>query len=65
MAHKYIVDAHAVLWFLEGNERLSLLAKNILSAPNSQLVLPIIALAEATLVIERGFTVLAFVSRFV
>jgi hypothetical protein len=32
----------------------------------SQLVLPIIALAEeATLVIERKFTALAFVSRFV
>jgi PIN domain nuclease of toxin-antitoxin system len=64
MAHRYIVDAHAVLWFLEGSQRLSLLAKNILSAPNSQLVLPIIALAEATLVIERGRTTISGVPQF-
>jgi len=64
MAHRYIVDAHAVLWFLEGSQCLSLLAKNILSAPNSQLVLPIIALAEATLVIERGRTTISGVPQF-
>jgi len=64
MARRYIVDAHALLWFLEGNQRLSLRAKNILAAPTSQLVLPIIALAEATLVIERGRTTIPDVSQF-
>jgi PIN domain nuclease of toxin-antitoxin system len=64
MARRYVVDAHALLWFLEGNQRLSLRAKNILAAPNSQLVLPIIALAEATLVIERGRTTIPSVPQF-
>lgn len=64
MAHRYILDTHALLWFLEGNQRLSLRAKTIIAAPNSQLVLPIIALAEAVLVIERGRTTIPDASRF-
>ena len=64
MAHRYIIDAHALIWFLEGNQKLSLRAKNIMAASNSQLVLPIIALAEATLVIERGRTTIPDVAQF-
>lgn len=64
MAHRYILDTHALLWFLEGNQRLSLRAKTIIAAPNSQLVLPIIALAEAVLVIERGRTTIPDAPRF-
>ena len=53
---KYIVDTHALIWFLEGNSRLGLNAKIILSDPDSQLILPAIALAEAAWIIERGRT---------
>lgn len=54
MAHKYILDTHALVWFVEGNKRLSESAKTIIAAADSQLVLPIIALAEAAIIIERG-----------
>jgi PIN domain nuclease of toxin-antitoxin system len=53
---KYIVDTHALIWFLEGNSRLGLSAKIILSDPSSQLILPATALAEAAWIVERGRT---------
>ncbi len=53
---KYVVDTHALVWFLEGNSRLGENAKNILSDSTSQLVLPAIALAEAVWIVERGRT---------
>jgi PIN domain nuclease of toxin-antitoxin system len=53
---KYIVDTHALIWFLEGNSRLGQNTKIILSDPNSQLILPAIALAEAAWIVERGRT---------
>ena len=65
MAHRYILDTHALIWFLEGNKRLSRPARKVISAANSQMVLPIIALAEAALVIERGRTTISDASRFV
>lgn len=54
MAIKHIVDAHALVWYLEGNPRLGANAKAILDDPKSELVLPIIALAEACWVVEHG-----------
>lgn len=53
---KYVLDTHALIWFLEGNSRLGENAKNILSDPNSGLILPAIALAEAAWIVERGRT---------
>jgi PIN domain nuclease of toxin-antitoxin system len=53
---KYVIDTHALIWFLEGNPRLGTQAKEILSNPTSQLVLPAIALAEAAWIVERGKT---------
>lgn len=64
MAHKYVLDTHALVWFVEGNKRLSKPAKVLLTAPDSQLVLPLIALAEATIIIERRRTTIPDVSRF-
>jgi PIN domain nuclease of toxin-antitoxin system len=52
MATKHVVDAHALVWYLEGNPRLGTNAKVILDDPKSELVLPIIALAEACCVVE-------------
>jgi PIN domain nuclease of toxin-antitoxin system len=64
MAHRYILDTHALVWFVEGNKRLSESAKGILTATNSQMVLPLIALAEAALIIERGRTTITDMSKF-
>jgi PIN domain nuclease of toxin-antitoxin system len=53
---KYVVDTHALIWFLEGNPRLETSAKNILANPDSQLILPAIALAEAVWIVDRAKT---------
>ncbi|MEZ4662681.1 MAG: PIN domain-containing protein [Caldilineaceae bacterium] len=54
MAHKYILDTHALVWYLEGSPRLGQQAKSAMEADDSDLVLPLIALSEATFLIERG-----------
>jgi PIN domain nuclease of toxin-antitoxin system len=64
MAHKYILDTHALVWFLEGNKRLSIGAREVIGDPDSQMVLPLIALAEASYMIERGRTTIPNMSRF-
>ena len=53
---RYVVDTHALVWFLEGNSRLGTNAKTILANPDSQLILPAIALAEAVWIVDRGRT---------
>lgn len=64
MAHKYILDTHALVWFVEGNKRLSETARAAIAATDSQLVLPPIALAEAMIIIEKGRTTITYVSKF-
>ncbi|MFN6517741.1 MAG: type II toxin-antitoxin system VapC family toxin [Nostoc sp. CreGUA01] len=53
---KYVIDTHALIWFLEGNSRLGVKANAILSNPDSQLVIPATTLAEAVWIVERGKT---------
>lgn len=53
MAHKYLLDTHALVWYLEGNPRLGAGAKAVIDDPQSQLVLLLIALAEAAYIIEK------------
>ncbi|MEH1951680.1 MAG: PIN domain-containing protein [Nostoc sp.] len=53
---KYVIDTHALIWFLEGNARLGANANAILSNPDSQLVIPATTLAEAVWIVERGRT---------
>ena len=53
---KYILDTHALIWFLEGNSRLGLNAKEILADSSSELILPAIALAESVWIVSRGKT---------
>ncbi len=53
---KYILDTHTLIWYMEGNPKMGHQAKNIIDALDSQLVLPLIALIEAVLVIEKGRT---------
>ncbi len=56
MATKFIVDTHALVWHLEGKPTLGTRAKAVIDSPQSQLVLPIIALAEAAFIVEKGRT---------
>jgi PIN domain nuclease of toxin-antitoxin system len=53
---KYVLDTHALIWFLEGNARLGLTAREILGDASSELILPAIALAEAVWIVSRGKT---------
>ena len=62
MAHKYVLDTHALVWYLEGNPRLGQEAKTVLDNPHCELLLPIIALAEAVFIVERGRTNITDVS---
>ena len=56
MALKYVLDTHPVIWYLEGNPRLGNRARAIIDDPDADLVLPIIALAEAVFIVEKGKT---------
>jgi len=42
----YVVDTHALVWFIEGNARLGATAKQALTDPRAELVVPTIVLAE-------------------
>lgn len=50
----YVVDTHALLWYLEDDPRLSRKAKNTLGDPKARLLLPAIALSEALFILEKG-----------
>ncbi|MEK6406779.1 MAG: PIN domain-containing protein [Acidobacteriota bacterium] len=56
MASKYVLDAHTVIWYLEGNARLGVNAKAVLDDSSSEMILPIIALCEAAHIIGKGRT---------
>ncbi len=51
---RYIVDTHALIWYLTGDARLGKAAQRILLDPASRLILPMIALAEALFIVEKG-----------
>ncbi len=53
MTHKYIIDTHALVWYLEGNRKLGDNAKTVMSNPDTLMVLPLIAVAEAAFLIEK------------
>ncbi|MBM3493540.1 MAG: type II toxin-antitoxin system VapC family toxin [Armatimonadetes bacterium] len=62
MAGVAILDAHALIWFLEGNPRLGAAARAVIEDPDARLLLPSIALAEALHVVARGRTSIPSVS---
>ena len=49
----YILDTHALVWFLEAFSRLSARARTAISNPTSQLVITSIVLAEVTFLYSR------------
>ncbi|MFT3746362.1 MAG: PIN domain-containing protein [Pyrinomonadaceae bacterium] len=54
MATRYIVDTHALIWHFEGNSLIGPAAKAVTTDPNSELIIPAIALAEAMFIVEKG-----------
>jgi PIN domain nuclease of toxin-antitoxin system len=56
MAVKYVLDTHALIWYIEGNPRLGRAAKQVMDDPASAMALPVIALAEALDIIPKGRT---------
>ncbi|WP_308256008.1 hypothetical protein [Geminocystis sp. GBBB08] len=44
---KYVVDIHALIWFIEGNSKLGINAKTILEDTENKLILSVIVLAGA------------------
>ena len=64
MRSKYVVDTHAMIWFIAGDSRLGPNAKQILSNPNSELIFPITALAEVCWIIEHGKTSISSITNF-
>jgi PIN domain nuclease of toxin-antitoxin system len=62
ISKRYIVDTHALIWYLEGNSRLGQQAKQILADVESKLILPIIVLAESVLVIDKKRTAISSAS---
>ena len=53
---KYVVDTHALIWFLEGNPKLGNNAQTILADANSELILPTIVLAESVWIVDKNKT---------
>ena len=64
MTTKYVVDTHALVWFLEENSRLGSNAKTVLEDPSSTLMIPIIVLAEVCWMIEHGKTSISTIHAF-
>jgi len=54
MADSYVVDTHALIWYIENNPRLGTDARRVMNDRDSTLFLPIIALAEACWIVEHG-----------
>ena len=54
MSQRYVLDTHALVWHLEGNPKLGPRARQVLEDPSSQMILPVIVLAEACWAIEHN-----------
>ncbi len=57
-----VLDAHALVWFLEGNPRLGVNARTVMQDRASVLYLPVVALAEACWTVNRGRTSIPLVA---
>jgi PIN domain nuclease of toxin-antitoxin system len=54
MAGSYVVDTHALVWYIENNPRLGADVRRAMSDPGSTLFLLAIAPAEACWIVEHG-----------
>jgi len=60
----HIIDNHALVWFLEGNEKLGRRAFKVLKNSREKLVIPSIVLAEVKYLSLKGRTRLSLESVF-
>lgn len=56
----YVLDTHALIWFLEGSHSLSSRARHILKETDNLLILPTIVLAETKYLASRRKVKIAF-----
>ena len=64
MPDAFVVDTHALVWFLEANPRLGPAARAVLEKLDAVLLLPIIVIAEACWMIEHGRTSIPSINDF-
>ena len=57
---RYVIDTHALVWYLSGDQRLGSQAQRILSDPSAQLIIPTIVLAEARHISDRKRIAVSF-----
>jgi PIN domain nuclease of toxin-antitoxin system len=50
----YVTDTHPLVWFLEGNARLSPAARNALSDATAQIVIPTLVLTEIAFLYSKS-----------
>lgn len=50
---RYVLDTHALVWYLTGDVRLGAAAQHILTNGDNQLIIPAIVLAEAKHIADR------------
>lgn len=50
----YLLDTHALIWFLEGDERLPVTARNIICDDNADIYVSIVSLWEMAIKISLG-----------
>jgi len=51
---KYLLDTHALIWFLEGDERLSITARSIICNDDADIYVSIVSLWEMAIKISLG-----------
>lgn len=57
---RYVVDTHALAWYLTRDPRLGNEARQVLADPTAQLVIPAIVLAETKYISEHGRISISF-----
>ena len=56
---KYLLDTHALIWFLEGDQRLSATAQNIICNDDTDIFVSIVSLWEMAIKISLGMSELS------
>ncbi len=49
----YVLDTHALAWYLDGDPKLSKAAESVIDSPDSRLIIPTIILAELKYLFSR------------
>ena len=50
----YVIDTHALVWYLEGDNKLGPKAREIMRGENKRLIIPTIVLAEIRYLFSKG-----------